>query len=144
MRGIMEKRKKGGGNTGKAQKEDAQLKKVLGELTSAIKEFLEATTANQRRLAAAKEKQSEALMKIAEVMPMYIRGWSGTGQKLPKKQKISKEKKKTIDLVIRLRGEGMTYEEIAAHLEENKVTTLSGRGHWHAQTIHRLCTYFYA
>lgn len=38
-----------------------------------------------------------------------------------------------------LRDQGKTYKEIAQYLNEQKVPTFSGKGGWHAPTIHKLC-----
>ena len=38
-----------------------------------------------------------------------------------------------------MRDEGATYDQIAKHLVNLGQPTFSGRGEWHAQTIHRLC-----
>ena len=88
-----------------------------------------------------KEKQAEAMTKIAEAMPDYIRSQAPM-RKLPRRRKIDEKKQKTLDLIKRLRDENMTYEEVAAYLDENHVPTFSGRGRWHAQTIHRLYMYY--
>jgi hypothetical protein len=38
-----------------------------------------------------------------------------------------------------MRARRSTYDEIAKELMEKGIPTFSGRGKWHAQTIHRLC-----
>lgn len=38
-----------------------------------------------------------------------------------------------------MRDKGVTYEFIAQQLTQKNIPTFSGRGEWHAQTIHRLC-----
>jgi hypothetical protein len=38
-----------------------------------------------------------------------------------------------------MRAKGETYAIIADHLRKKGIPTFSGRGEWHAQTIHRLC-----
>lgn len=43
-----------------------------------------------------------------------------------------------VAMIKALRADGMSYEKIANHLEENKVGTLSGRGTWRGQSVHRL------
>jgi hypothetical protein len=50
------------------------------------------------------------------------------------------EKKDVIRIMKKLRKKGGTYKEIANFLNENKIPTFSNKGHWHAQTIHRLCS----
>jgi hypothetical protein len=38
-----------------------------------------------------------------------------------------------------MRDQGATFSVIADYLKEKGIPTFSGRGEWHAQTIHRLC-----
>ncbi len=44
-----------------------------------------------------------------------------------------------LNTIVSMRDSGATYNEIAEFLEENNVPTFSGKGKWHAQTIHRVC-----
>lgn len=53
------------------------------------------------------------------------------------KSKMNKDE--VLDIIARMRREGATYNEIASHLSDLSLPTFSGRGKWHAQTIHRLC-----
>lgn len=45
-----------------------------------------------------------------------------------------------INIIQTMRDEGATYDQIAKHLVDLGQPTFSGRGEWHAQTIHRLCS----
>jgi hypothetical protein len=42
-------------------------------------------------------------------------------------------------IALELRTQGKTYKEIAQYLDDNLVPTFSGKGGWHAPTIHKLC-----
>lgn len=44
-----------------------------------------------------------------------------------------------ISTINRMRDQGATFSTIAKYLRDNGIPTFSGRGQWHAQTIHRLC-----
>ena len=44
-----------------------------------------------------------------------------------------------ISTINRMRDQGATFAMIAEYLREKGIPTFSGRGQWHAQTIHRLC-----
>ena len=44
-----------------------------------------------------------------------------------------------ISTITRMRDQGATFATIAEYLRDKGIPTFSGRGHWHAQTIHRLC-----
>lgn len=49
------------------------------------------------------------------------------------------DKDEILNVIASMRREGSTYNEIASHLDDLNLPTFSGRGKWHAQTIHRLC-----
>lgn len=44
-----------------------------------------------------------------------------------------------MDIINSMRDEGATFDQVASHLVKLGQPTFSGRGEWHAQTIHRLC-----
>ncbi len=48
-------------------------------------------------------------------------------------------KDEVYDIIKTMRKERATFATIAAYLKEKRIPTFSGRGEWHAQTIHRLC-----
>ena len=45
-----------------------------------------------------------------------------------------------MDIIAGMRDEGATFDQVAKHLIDLGQPTFSGRGEWHAQTIHRLCS----
>ncbi len=47
-------------------------------------------------------------------------------------------KEDVLDLIKTMRQNGATFAAIADYLKDNDIPTFSGRGQWHAQTIHRL------
>lgn len=49
------------------------------------------------------------------------------------------DRDEVVDLIIGLRDDGMTYKEIAQRLEDENIPTFSGKGAWHAQTVHKVC-----
>ena len=42
------------------------------------------------------------------------------------------------DMILGLREQGLSYEKIARHLEENQIPTISGRGKWRGQAVSKL------
>ncbi|MDY6824534.1 MAG: hypothetical protein SWH68_12165 [Thermodesulfobacteriota bacterium] len=117
------------------------MKILLDELTPAIKQFLDKVAENQERMVVANEKKVALLEKIEENMPEYIRYATGF-KKQSRRRNIDERKQKILDMIKKLRDENMTYEEVAEYLDKNNVPTFSGRGRWHAQTIHRLYMYY--
>ena len=45
-----------------------------------------------------------------------------------------------MNIIHTMRTEGATFDQVAARLIELGQPTFSGRGEWHAQTVHRLCS----
>nr|NJM03756.1 cbb3-type cytochrome c oxidase subunit II [Desulfobacula sp.] len=48
-------------------------------------------------------------------------------------------KDEILSLIRTMRKKKATFAAIADYLKEKGIPTFSGRGEWHAQTIHRLC-----
>jgi hypothetical protein len=42
-------------------------------------------------------------------------------------------------IALSLRDQGKTFKEIARYLDDHKIPTFSGKGGWHAPTVHKLC-----
>ncbi len=65
--------------------------------------------------------------------------------KKPIKAKTNKSKTKLLkrdeimDIIEKMRKEGATFDQVAKRLIELGQPTFSGRGEWHAQTVHRIC-----
>ncbi|MCF8045569.1 MAG: hypothetical protein K9J83_06890, partial [Desulfarculaceae bacterium] len=49
-------------------------------------------------------------------------------------------RERIMEIINTMRAEGATYDEVAQYLINLGQPTFSGRGEWHAQTIHRLCS----
>ncbi len=65
-------------------------------------------------------------------------------QKLKAAQKSTTRKEllsrdEVLKIVNGMREKGATFDQVAQHLVELGQPTFSGRGDWHAQTVHRLC-----
>jgi hypothetical protein len=58
-----------------------------------------------------------------------------TSEEAPKRSKREDVRK----IALELRDKGMTYKQIAQYLDDEKIPTFSGKGGWHAPTIHKLC-----
>ena len=53
--------------------------------------------------------------------------------------KSGNDKDKVVQMIKALREKGETYEQVANFLGNEGISTFSGRGKWHAQTIHKIC-----
>jgi hypothetical protein len=124
---------------------------IPAETIIAIKTFLQEISEKQERLAMAEERKAGALEAIAEFLknakeiPFLINSEIQAGKRnAPGRKRRSKKyndpnRRKVMDIVASMREKNATYQEIAEKLELENLKTFSGRGKWHAQTVHRLC-----
>lgn len=133
----------------------------------ALQNVIEALVETQRdrvyvseRLAEAEERKAEALEYIADRLERLLEYFTSASYEASAAAPPASytEEAKSVDLldtmddevrktskkyimkfIDKLRAENMTYEQIAKYLTDNNYPTFSGRGRWHAQTIHRLC-----
>jgi hypothetical protein len=75
--------------------------------------------------------------------PLFRKRKKIIAKKAPEKASAGGSKllsrKAIMDIINTMRAEGSTFDQVALHLVELGQPTFSGRGEWHAQTIHRLC-----
>lgn len=81
---------------------------------------------------------AESVASIAEKGIVSSESGSGNGEFRKTKKIPREERNKIMDLIFNMRENGSTYEQISEYLEDEKIPTFSNKGHWHAQTIHRL------
>lgn len=124
------------------------------ENSSAIKSLLEGISACQDRIAAAEERKAsafedmaDALHRIAEnsltprINPVDVLQNTEMVKMAKRQAKIESDpnRKRVMEVVTEMRAENATFQEIARRLDQEGLKTFSGRGKWHAQTVHRLC-----
>ncbi len=124
------------------------------DMLATIRDLLEKFTDGHERLLVAEERKAEALDSICtELKNLLKEGIIQQGKglaylqdseaaKQAKRQvKIESDpnRKRVMEIISEMRGINATFQEIAQRLEEEKLPTFSGRGKWHAQTVHRLC-----
>jgi DNA-binding transcriptional MerR regulator len=127
-------------------------------LLTRIEETQKKMTEMTERSAAAQERQADVLETIVTLLqrlmaetpdtvvtsvPVAVAPEAETVSDVNMEEKIvslaAVDRDEVIDLIIRLRDEGMTYKEIAQRLEDENIPTFSGKGAWHAQTVHKVC-----
>lgn len=117
------------------------LKTLFDDIAPAIKNYLNKAAESKARVAEAREKSAAAVERLMENLPEIVQQ-SVPARGTPRKRKLTSRKQELLDLINKLRDEdNMTYEEVADYLTKNNIPTFSGRGRWHAQTIHRLYMY---
>ena len=127
---------------------------ITDELTPLIKEFTIEYVENQKRLLKAEQRKSNAEIRKTEsietffsIIKNYMEGFNpknsirdSVNRRGPYKQRpLDDNRKKIFKIIAKMREKNSTYEDIANQLIKEKIPTLSGRGTWHAQTVHRLC-----
>lgn len=110
----------------------SHLVKEIGRLAAVSEMVMESQMRQQNALADFFESLGEFLANshTADGMPMATTSYA-CGTHYTKDDIIS-----TINM---MRDQGATFATIAEYLRDKGIPTFSGRGQWHAQTIHRLC-----
>ncbi|MFH0729691.1 MAG: recombinase family protein [Pseudomonadota bacterium] len=139
---------------------------MMTEIVPEVKAFLTRIEETQKKMiemternTSAQERQADVLETIAILLQRLTANTSETAAiadpigVIPEVEEIAPDahleekmvspaavdRDEVIDLIIRLREDGMTYKEIAQRLEDENIPTFSGKGAWHAQTVHKVC-----
>ncbi len=126
------------------------LTELLIELGPIAKKLLITLTENQKKIiqleelkAKTEEQKAKAISDLtdylkSEGLEAIINSKENPKKKKRAKKPIDANRKKVMQIIAKMRNKGETFEKIALHLDKEKLRTFSGRGQWHAQTIHRL------
>lgn len=124
------------------------------DMLESIKDLLETIAENQERQIITETRKADALEKLVELLdnlptipgPVKVEEVIEEIIEAPvKKRKRASRKKddpnriRVMEVIETMREKNATYHEIALQLQEEDLPTFSGRGKWHAQTVHRLC-----
>lgn len=134
---------------------DSEVMADLKSLIECISETHKQLMISEERLADAQERTAVALEIIAERL---LR--SGDHDRMDKAGSISETlsqqpasfddvvapnvtsidiaREKVIEIIKKMRESGSTYDTIAMYLDQENIPTFSGKGNWHAQTVHRI------
>ena len=133
----------------------------LSEDIQKIKSLLDSIYENQKQFTVTLEKEVKAQERQADALEFivqYLYNAFGKTSTIPV-NRISSEnmgmnenetlqiirrtqpeaREKVISIIKDMRNRGATYGQIAQHLNNETIPTFSGKGAWHAQTIHRFC-----
>ena len=127
---------------------------IPDDLKPDIKEFLTESLENQKRRnkieqqkADVEARKTEAIESFLTFVTDFMEGFAPKNtmtepatRRGPYKQKtLDDNRKKVFKIIAKMRERNEKYADIADYLEKEGIPTFSGRGNWHAQTIHRLC-----
>lgn len=129
-------------------------KGIPRDALSGIKTILHNIATNQERLISIEERKARAMEKISEglnkisKLPLSrtdeITEQVQLFEELGPKKRLNKSedpnRTRVIEIIDEMRKENATYSDIAERLQSEDLPTFSGRGKWHAQTVHRLCS----
>ncbi|MCG8565298.1 MAG: recombinase family protein [Desulfobacterales bacterium] len=118
---------------------------LLENLTR-ITEMIETFVNSNELLTASKIRRQNAVSDILETLNRLLLsdGFNGSSQSVPQATASYASgthytKDDILEMIQDMRDQGATFSVIADYLQEKGIPTFSGRGAWHAQTIHRLC-----
>jgi glutaredoxin len=115
--------------------------RFLQEITPLVIQFLNDMEETEKRLVDTVERKVQAETRTSEALYEIIRmakSQSVYKQYKRRAPKVLKEHHKNIQkIIVEKRSEGETFEQISSYLRKEQIPTLSGRGKWHAQTVHR-------
>jgi hypothetical protein len=126
--------------------EDAVLD-AIKELVPVIVNLAGKTSKYQERLleleaekARAESAKVEAINTLVELLKSGdgILAHGGMKRKQRARKPLDQNRKKILQVIASMRDKGETFDNIALQLEKENLRTFSGRGQWHAQTVHRL------
>jgi len=107
------------------------------EVDGTVDDLLKAEMAEEerRKAAQAASQDTNTIRKRRKIVssPAPAATSSGEAAALMPREEI-------MDIINAMREQGATYDQVAKHLIDLGQPTFSGRGEWHAQTIHRLCS----
>ncbi len=147
---------KGNGNTKKNYKRgNDKFKNILEDNMPEIKKYLQRIADAVERRADAEDLQAQALERIANYFKEFLKSdtfslistdsvkkitVSGESEEKIREMPVKNPDRQTVlNMIFTMRDKGSTYNEIANCMIENNIPTFSGKGRWHAQTIHRIC-----
>ena len=121
------------------------LAKLLRDVTPALNHFLKDMAESEKRIADAKIRKINAEIRAAQALSDIVESIKSQDisalnlkHQDKKPSKPMKEHHKKISKIIKtMRNKGATFAEIASYLDKENMPTFSGRGKWHAQTVHR-------
>ncbi len=104
------------------------------DIDGTVEDLLKAEMAeDERRKAAAQNANTVIKRRKIVASPSPAESLSGENVELMSREEI-------MNIINAMREQGATYDQVAKHLINLGQPTFSGRGEWHAQTIHRLCS----
>ncbi len=122
------------------------LPEILENITS-LTEQVERLAATNELITESKIRQNNAVADFFNTLNKMISENTGTNVSGDPKKNVTTSyasgthytKDDIMSIIQNMRDQGSTFSIIADYLKEKGMPTFSGRGEWHAQTIHRLC-----
>ena len=156
-------------NAGDNRRRETFQRTSSAEHLTAIKKLLEDLTDTQKRLIEIEEKRATSEERIATALEIISTGIftrkpensaphpeaefsalsdenentvSDNSANTGVETQRSLEKEQLVELISAMRKEQMSFEKIARNLEQQGISTLSGKGVWRSQTVAKLCQQF--
>lgn len=142
------------GNVKKSHHKSVDMERITAlveEAIPSIQSLLERIANAGERWSLAEERKTDAIQQLAEALagaiqtgtvgiPVAVQAPVIASQETAPDRPVNRlPREAVLDIIYSMRDGGATYGEIAAHLENDNIPTFSGKGKWHAQTVHRVC-----
>lgn len=123
---------------------------IVKTMAPVLVAFFENAVQSQKRLIEIEELKTKAELDRAETLKNIFEHFKSTGldgsvfskesrkKKARTRKPLDQARKKVLQVIEKMRSKGETFDNIALFLEKENLQTFSGRGKWHAQTVHRL------
>lgn len=145
---VKDRRSGFSGNTDGVAEKISEILPELMEHIANLADQVEKQTVSNELLARANIRQADAVATFFETLNTVIAGdLTADGPSSGSRPMATTSyasgthytKDDVLNMIRNMRNQGATFAVIADYLKEKNIPTFSGRGEWHAQTIHRLC-----
>jgi hypothetical protein len=113
------------------------VKKRRGRKPKALKLAEEKAAAEKAAAAGLPEEKKVKVLKRTKAEKLKIADQEASNPETGKTEILSRDA--VMEIVNSMRRDGATFDQVAQRLVALGQPTFSGRGEWHAQTVHRLC-----
>lgn len=126
----------------KSDRRKDSISDALQPIMSAFIKYLEVMSETLEHKIEVETKNAETMLKFFDNLSnikFHVEGLPTQAIRRERSKKPDNEHhEKVREIILSMRKNNKTYQKIADQLEKDSIRTFSGRGKWHAQTVHQL------